>query len=85
MLELDRRFRDSLMEILSEVNDESVALFLSGGGDSNTILFGLLELGITPHVYVCVPPDEKREDGIKQTPDYIRVVDTALHHNLELS
>lgn len=51
-----------LIESLSQIEDDEVAVFMSGGVDSASILYALLELGKKPHCYTFTFDNPKSRD-----------------------
>lgn len=54
--------RDVLLRSLEGIPDSDVAVFLSAGIDSRSILYGLLEVGKTPHAYSFTLADRESRD-----------------------
>ena len=58
----DLNIRNLLLEMVSEIDDDEVAVFLSSGMDSRCILFALLEYGKKVHTYSFTLDDRVSTD-----------------------
>ena len=58
----DLNIRNLLLEMISEIDDDEVAVFLSSGIDSRCILFALLEYGKKVHTYSFTLDDRVSTD-----------------------